>query len=659
MKEKIKALLHNILSSDWNVRTTALSELMSMNNPESVIQIWENLDKTSDILCIYFCQFLQSSLFTNGVPYLIEFLSDPRERVQQEAIWTLDNFLENNQIPDAQKVSLLIKIMNTDGERGKIYAAEAFRKYHKREGVSYLIEKLSDSSGRVRLACANALREIGDNIAIPYLASHLQDASSDVRYAICFALGEMEASLYWKKIVPLLKDNSIVVRQAATWAIGRLSGKKAIPYLTEILEHDPAPLVQIEAAKRLGKIHHPTVTEPLLKAFAKSKYPNVKNTAHYALDGLSDKIKLNVYIQNTKSSDIAVRMAALTKMATIKTDRAYPIILKTYEGSANNPQLQATCCECFGTIGDKRSIPLLETALRGNPIVAYSAIRAIATLIGDEEKKYIISLLNDETLGEMSHQIILQFILKKIKDEKMFLDADLSNILIQKLSAPQLNIAYLAVQILEAGKVFSAIIPILKAAQNTKYPELKRKLFYAIAYILDGNAVILIKLMKQKFFDLSLTETLLQCLQLFECPKVHKLPSLLALCDAFLSGPKEYHLQLLALLSHFAGDNTDSLLQLLYQTTWSDFLTFELLGILDQKIEVGNPKNILLKIAPLQRSLSHRDKNIRILSARLLEKIGQDSSVPILTSLYLKEPEVSVRGYLKAALRSITQGVKS
>ncbi len=455
-----------------------------------------------------------------------------------------------------------------------------------------------------------------------------------------------------------MNDPKMSVRQAATWAIARLGGKHAIPHIIERLEKDPIPLVRIEAVKRLGKIKDESVIFPLLQTSAKDDNQNVKSLATYALDELDDSIKIRVYFKTIHSDDPLIRSATLSKIAKIKSPAAFSIIEKVYFESKETPQVQAMACECFGLMSDKRAIPILQKALGENPIVAYSAIRALASLLGNEEKNILISLLSDPKLPEMSKQVILQFILKKLTEDQIFLDVELSKLIIGLLSSDHLNISYMSARILGTSRDLSAIVPLLESSHNAKDPELKRKCYDAIGQILAGNFVPLIKLLKQPFIKSEIKEKILQCMLTFQCHEKFKLPTVVALLQYYSASEEslEWRIQIVSLLSNIVETSSNVLLQALYQVRWPDFIVKDILFILDGKIKENDSENPFLNATALHPLLKSLDPEIKMLAIRLIEKIGQAKSIPLLVSLYYDEKEDKVKQYTKSAIRSIVQG---
>ena len=653
MKETLHKLLQSILSDDWNARIQSLAELMTLTDPTSVGEFCDILDKKSELQCVYFCQFLGKTLFANGIDELIPFLSDERERVQQEAVWAFDRYVESEKIEEKKKVVFLIHALQKAGEKGKIYAAECLGKYSKQEGAPYLIEALKDPSREVRLSSIESLRQIGNLNAVPYIAQYTNDEDFHIRYAACFALGEFKARAFWGNILPLLEDKKMSVRQAAVWTLARMHPKKSIKYIVHKLQTDPAPLVRIEAAKRLGKIQSHAVVSPLFTACTHDQDQNVKSAAHYALDTLETKTKLKIFIKNIKTNDPQMKVAILHKIALTKTKKAFDVIYKTYKRNEKEPQIQAACCECFGLLERKEALPILKEALLRNPVVAYSALRALAIILGDEEKHLIISLLSDEKLGDVQKQVILQFILKKVSDGRLYLDVALSELPKKLILSANVNTSYLAIRILAESHDFSAITTILEVSQKTKDQEHKKKCLNSIETILQDNPLPLLKFLHQKFLSQELKNAIFLCLKTFHVEKKMNLSVVVGALHYYLACEKEEHVYIMSFISRTVKYTPEVLLQILYQTKWPDDVVEDLLFILDDIIEEGSPHNMLLNIKPLEVLIHSEKEKHRLLGIRLLEKIGQSEAIPKLVQLYHDEKNERVRKYTKAAIRTI------
>ncbi len=653
MKETLHKLLHGILSDDWNARVQSQAALMTLTDPASVVEFNDILDKNVSLQCIYFCQFLGKTLFSNGIDYLIPFLSDERERVQQEAMWAFDRYIESEKIEEKKKVVFLVHVLHKAGEKGKIYAAECLGKYSKQEGAPYLIEALKDPSPHVRLASIESLRQIGNLNAGPYIAQHVNDEDFHIRYAACFALGEFKSRAFWKNILPLLEDKKMSVRQAAVWTLARMHPKKSIKYIVHRLQTDPAPLVRIEAAKRLGKIQSHEVVNPLFTAYTHDQDQNVKSAANYALDNLETNTKLKIFIKNIKINDPQIKVAILYKIALTKTKKAFDVIYKTYKRNEKEPQIQAACCECFGVLEDKEALPILKKALQSNAVIAYSALRALSIILGDEEKHLIISLLSDEKLSDVQKQIVLQFILKKVTDGKLYLDVGLSELLKNLILSSNVNTSYLAIRTLAESSDFSAITAILEMSQKTKDQEHKKKCLNSIETILRGNPLPLLKFLHEKFLSAELKNAIFQCLDIFHVEEKLNLSAVVGALHYYLTCEKEEQSYIMSFISRTVKYTPEVLLQTLYQTKWPDDIVEDLLFILDGIVERGSPHNALLNIKPLQTLIHSEKEKIRILGIRLLEKIGQSEAIPKLVQLYHDEKNERVKKYTKAAIRTI------
>src|SRR3989338_1399358 len=635
MKEKISHILEGLQHSDWRIRNQAYLNLMDTTSEEALPLFWEMMDKTDDLMMIYFCRWISKNMFVSSLKYILELLSDARLRISKEAMFSIEKILKQDVISEKNKINVLVQILLQAKEEGKIFAARMAAKYRKNACGPILVRVLAEGgSPKLKKECVDALRELQERRTIPQLEICLQDTNTDVLYATLFALGDMGFSSLkgWRKLRPFLKDERATIRHVAIWAIGRLGQKKVISDLANILREDKNTTCQIEACKRLSKIQDKKVVPMLLDVAALNSDQNVKNVAIFCLDQVSSGIAFQQYYKMRKTQNKEVRVQLFIQMAKTQHPKAFlylsQVVLKELD-----LHIRAAAAEALAYTENKKAIPILKKVLDGNPVVSYSAMLSLAQLMGPEEVPFVVELLENQKTPKLTQQLLLKHIALKAKDKKIFFTQKLIDVLLNKLSYPDVNITYLAAQILGESYDLSAVIPLFQLVMRSQDAQVKLKAKEAINCIIDGDVALLIKLLSSRFVEATLYQEILVSLSFFHCDVAHKSDALIKLLMVMEQASLSHRLYFISALTNLVGEDLDILLHLLEQTTWSDPLMVDILEVINGRMNEKDPKNSILPIAALKRGLLHSCSDVRKLCARILEKISNREALENLCTL--------------------------
>jgi len=184
---KRELLLECLRSSHWQVRRSALVELISVMGDDAVPVVQGILQ------------------------------SDPEHIVRKRAAELL------GRLPDKGSTELLLNAYRTGEDGLKVAAAASLYRFGSPGPAAELLPRLAatlDSpDGDLRKDAVERIGKLQAPIAIPALTRALRDSSGDVRAEAVTALGEIDAPEVPALLEPLLKDPYIDVRDNAKDAI--------------------------------------------------------------------------------------------------------------------------------------------------------------------------------------------------------------------------------------------------------------------------------------------------------------------------------------------------------------------------------------------------------------------------------------------------------
>ena len=259
---------------------------------------------------------------------------------------------------------LIAKLYSPD-EKNRVNAALKLADYNNPQVVDALIASVTrDSDEMVKRVALRSLGYIGSETALPVILSAIKSESYGVKieamgaavnfssYAVVSAVAGQITSpnpLVRQKaavclsnlknshnvdiiglLESLLSDISEGVRVAACQGLGRKKSGRAISSLSAVLFNDRSELVRRYAAEALGDIGD-RKSEEFLKKALDDDSPSVRITAAKSLAVLGSTAGLNEAIEAINSQDAWTRVYS---------------------------------CEIIGTIGNKSSVILLESAAR-------------------------------------------------------------------------------------------------------------------------------------------------------------------------------------------------------------------------------------------------------------------------------------------------------
>ncbi|MBN1292823.1 MAG: HEAT repeat domain-containing protein [Candidatus Latescibacteria bacterium] len=240
---------------------------------------------------------------------------------------------------DKPAETLYAQLVNTDDVIGRIRAVEALKEKKDRKTVEKLQEALnSDSFYGVRIEASSALRNIHTNEAFDALSACIDQPDARVRLQ--------------------------VVRD-----IGGFYRPESLKLTTQILEKEQNPDILYEAIRNLGRYHH-RVTKKMITGFLQSQsYRNrLTDAAISAIRQLDDPVYIKPLqkILESREKDFTSfgfvqGLDALAYITRNEDDKSGVREFLTDRVNHKKMRVQIGVIDALGTLGDPRTIPVLET----------------------------------------------------------------------------------------------------------------------------------------------------------------------------------------------------------------------------------------------------------------------------------------------------------
>ncbi len=126
---------------------------------------------------------------------------------------------------------------------------------------------------------------------------------------------------YFVKV--LQTEQSLVLRVHAVCILAEVGGEKSVPTLSDVLLHDPDPLVRHEAAFSLGQIGHSEGNVALAEAAINDRDPIVRHESAAALGSVGSAESEGVLTKALNDPDEMVRNSAKASLFNIKFLKQY------------------------------------------------------------------------------------------------------------------------------------------------------------------------------------------------------------------------------------------------------------------------------------------------------------------------------------------------
>ena len=308
--DKLIKIIDGLKSPRELTRVRAMEDLMRIDDPAVVKELFHMVRREGDYIKVQFCRFLGNFRGDEAVLPLAIFLASDSDKVAREAAAALDTF--SGEIKDNALITFLRRVTPPFVKR---YAIEALGRERVAKAVPYLVDILQGHDRELKKLAIESLRLIGDTMAIPYMAKRLGREDEEITYALILAIGELGGEEAAKAIGRFLGHEDPCLRRAAVWALYRLGCRRCIPQMVEMLVTDDDENVREEIAKRIGALAGASCVEPLLRAGYCDPASNVRAYAVWSIRNLPLGEIEGQLLDLTENRDACLRSGAILELA--------------------------------------------------------------------------------------------------------------------------------------------------------------------------------------------------------------------------------------------------------------------------------------------------------------------------------------------------------
>ncbi len=258
--------------------------------------------------------------------------------------------------------------------------------------VRGLTTLLDHPAGPVRASSAEALGKIGKQRAIGPLTRLLADTDDQVRAAAALALSRMPHPRSVRPLIDVLQTPSTSVRNNAARALGAIKDPRAVPALIRLLEskEESTLLAVAEALGNIGDAQAVSALLPMLKQHSVA----LRSKVVAALAKLKDPRIVPALFALKDDPQTPIRKRAVMALGQLRAASAISVLADALQSDRSN-EVRAAAASALGSIGDKRSIPDLEAALRDESNVRCRAVMALGTIGNAASLPALFAMLKD------------------------------------------------------------------------------------------------------------------------------------------------------------------------------------------------------------------------------------------------------------------------
>ncbi len=262
-----------------------------------------------------------------------------------------------------------------------VYAI-AYLRIADKKAVKPLIKLLSDENSNTRRHAATALGIIGDKAAIkPLLAIIQGDPVLDVRRDAIKSLIKLKGRTAATDLIDILPEQTAFTGLILE-ALRRFCDPRAVDATLKTLSDGRSP-VRVQAVATLACLDDHRAVKPLCELLQKDPDPVVQLAAAKALGRLGDEQAVDALIAAMKHPKYQVRQAAITSLGVIGVERVLKPLREALKSS--DKRVRASAIGMLGEIGDKQSYKALLAALGEKDLRVLIAAGFAMEMMGDEK----------------------------------------------------------------------------------------------------------------------------------------------------------------------------------------------------------------------------------------------------------------------------------
>lgn len=447
----------SIISGMEDERFVAWMQLYSLDERELADSELQRIINSQDpILKILFGRFLALVGEERAIGFLVQLLGDQNRNVVLAAIKA---FAKNHYI---FKLRHLVPVINAVRLEAQEYAIEQLSLAGEADVIDPLLDLLKRAPEKLVPTILAGLRHLPDQRLVLPIGFFVSHPKAEIRLQAIFVLGalfEVNMGNIRPRLILALRDPSPSVRKAALWALCKKPSRKDLGWLKDMSLHDVDAFVRQECIEGLKSFYAVSVILHLLKLITHDKDRRVTLKCESILLGMPLELLAKAFAKSQRDKDEKLRSKALLIFSSYQqqSENFCKLVLRQL-GLAADDKTRLSLIETLGNIRAVTALGILESYLGKTFILAYAAMGAILKIWVQNPTPTLQKYLVDPKLPALLKQMVLKRLL--YKKAQSVLDVPMVHILIGLLKDHNLNIRYLASQVLVFSRSEMAFDPL-------------------------------------------------------------------------------------------------------------------------------------------------------------------------------------------------------
>jgi hypothetical protein len=362
----------------------------------------------------------------------------------------------------AKKWPILLPLLKATEQHAQCYAISKLASAGIWDAMPILLKLLTTDDEALLVHLLKGLRYFVDERLIPHIQPFLEDPREAVRLPAVLVLGALYEGEIRRARDPLflaLKDDSAQVRRAVIWSLRRAPAARDVAQIYRMGTTDPDPAVRQEVLMLLPFFPKKKYVTFLLDIFMKEKERSVLLKAEAIIMAMPTPLLSTVLWTVVRRSTGKPFHRALLILAEISSTspRFIRFIFRRLK-RGKKPKELLPLLEAVGLLEDPAAAPQVAQHLKGNPLLAYTAMQSLLKIWAHHPQSVDIHVhLQDPEISDLLKQTILKQMLKTGAWD--FYAETMLDTLLAFLDSPTLNVRYLAAQTI-------APVPSLRVMEN-------------------------------------------------------------------------------------------------------------------------------------------------------------------------------------------------
>ncbi|MCP5463750.1 MAG: HEAT repeat domain-containing protein [Deltaproteobacteria bacterium] len=496
MNTTLERLFAQTTSESDDVRFSAWMQIYQSDDPKAKAFLEQVASSGQISQKVLFCKFLGFLEDEYSARILVDLICDTEPLVVHQAILAFD---KNN---FQRRVYFLLPVLKAPLKEAQVFAVNKFCLESVSEAVHPVLDMLKQADEDLILEILSGLRFLADKRLFQDLKIYLGHPNERIRWRAIMIYGslyETGVTRARRLLVRRLSDRSAQIRRSIIWTLRRNDDRRNLRLFLKLAEQDPDPTVRQEALTALGRFPSKTVIKNLVKLLVKEKNRMVVLKGEAVLLSIPTK-QLIIGLKNLLTyHDKFVRNKVMIMYAEFqKTSETFFAFLIKELKKTKSDMDKIPIIESLGLLGNKAAIPQLEKLLAESPLLSYTSMMALLKIYGFDKSFPFLKYSQEVKLSALVRQIVMKHFIK-ISDDSMYNDEIVTHCM-SLLSNTNLNIRYLATQILSKVQDPKVLVPFFKSFVNEDDPTAFRLLKENIHRLVQSNPK-LFEVLLQNFYD--------------------------------------------------------------------------------------------------------------------------------------------------------------